>query len=73
MNMKNLLTLLFLMHILLSASAQAVIEFDEIVGEGNPFYQLNPGSYASPDFVDIDSDGDQDAFFALEDGSVVFF
>jgi len=53
--------------------SQNTIVFDEVTGAENPFHQLNPGNYASPDFVDIDGDGDQDAFFALEDGNVVYF
>lgn len=57
----------------LPAYSQNTIEFEEVSGTANPFYQYNPGNYASPDFVDIDGDGDQDAFFALEDGNIVYY
>jgi hypothetical protein len=72
--MKNCTTLLIsLLVLLLPAFSQPVIEFVEITGEGNPFNQMIPGSYASPDFADIDNDGDKDAFFALENGNIVFY
>lgn len=61
---------LFLTFVVLS---QAQIIFEEKEGSENPFGNLQPGAYASPALVDIDNDGDQDVFFALEDGSVVFY
>lgn len=61
---------LFLTFVVLS---QAQINFEEKIGSENPFGNLQPGAYASPALVDIDDDGDQDVFFALEDGSVVFY
>ncbi|MCF8056236.1 MAG: VCBS repeat-containing protein [Desulfocapsa sp.] len=39
--------------------------FDEQTGGDNPFDGVEPGSYTGPNFVDIDGDGDFDAF--LED------
>ena len=53
--------------------ASAQIVFEEFVGAANPFDAAAPGAYASPDFTDIDDDGDPDVFFALEDGSIAFY
>lgn len=39
----------------------------------NPFGLSNVGSEASPDLVDIDADGDFDAFIGEQDGNTVFF
>ncbi len=39
----------------------------------NPFGLTNVGSYASPTFVDIDGDGDLDAFVGSENGNTLFF
>ena len=52
---------------------QTTISFEEITGPDNPFNGMSVGNYASPDFTDIDGDDDPDAFFALEDGNVVYY
>ncbi len=39
----------------------------------NPFGLIDVGYDANPTFVDIDGDGDQDAFVGKEDGSTLFF
>ena len=39
----------------------------------NPFGLSDVGSYASPTFVDIDGDGDLDAFVCNKDGNTLFF
>lgn len=39
----------------------------------NPFGLINVGSFAAPTFVDIDDDGDKDAFVGNESGNVLFF
>ena len=39
----------------------------------NPFGLIDVGYNANPAFVDIDGDGDQDAFVGKEDGSTLFF
>lgn len=53
--------------------SQPQIVFEEKTGSENPFGALLPGGYASPALVDIDNDGDMDVFFALEDGTIVFY
>ena len=39
----------------------------------NPFNLINVDGSASPSFVDIDSDGDLDAFIGASDGDLLFF
>ncbi|WP_427159850.1 VCBS domain-containing protein [Aliinostoc sp. HNIBRCY26] len=39
----------------------------------NPFGLTNPGNDAAPTFVDIDGDGDLDAFVGINNGNTVFF
>ena len=39
----------------------------------NPFGLSDVGSFAAPTFVDIDNDGDKDAFIGNETGNVLFF
>ena len=39
----------------------------------NPFGLSNVGAYASPSFVDIDGDGDLDAFAGNDYGNILFF
>lgn len=43
------------------------------IGRFNPFNLSNFGSYPSPTFVDIDGDGDLDAFVGNHDGNTRFF
>ncbi|NEQ38552.1 MAG: VCBS repeat-containing protein [Okeania sp. SIO3I5] len=38
----------------------------------NPFNGLNGGSYSTPTFIDIDNDGDLDAFSGNSDGNISF-
>ncbi|MGB7443870.1 MAG: calcium-binding protein [Coleofasciculaceae cyanobacterium] len=42
-------------------------------GEDNPFDGVDVGGDSSPAFVDIDGDGDLDAFLGEDDGNVNFF
>ncbi len=39
----------------------------------NPFGLKNVGPYSSPDFADVDGDGDLDAFIGTESGETFFF
>jgi hypothetical protein len=70
-HLKDLLLALFLSTFTFQLQAQ--LSFEEVTGTENPFATLSPGMYASPAMVDIDADNDQDAFFALEDGSIAFY
>ncbi|MEM1046070.1 MAG: DUF4347 domain-containing protein, partial [Pseudomonadota bacterium] len=47
--------------------------FVRVDGAGNPFNGENGGFLASPTFVDIDNDGDFDAFVGRFGGSVAFY
>ena len=48
--------------------------FTEKTGSANPFSGINVGKDAAPlSFVDIDQDGDQDAFIGKADGKIKFF
>ena len=42
-------------------------------GAANPFNGVDVGSYSSPAFVDIDGDGDKDAFIGKGDGTIDFY
>lgn len=42
-------------------------------GDGNTYASLNVGANPDPTFVDIDNDGDFDAFVGQEDGTVTYF
>lgn len=68
-----------------SGNSDGIIEFFENVGSKNnprfsssktsenPFQGLDVGSGSSPTFVDMDGDGDFDAFSGNSDGNIVFF
>jgi hypothetical protein len=47
--------------------------FSELTGSNNPFNGYDVGSNSSPIFVDIDHDGDLDAFIGEADGNINFF
>ena len=55
----------------LPASAQQT--FVQQTGANNPFDAVDVGYYSEPTFVDIDGDGDQDAFIGRDDGTVHYF
>ena len=42
-------------------------------GTDNPFNNVNVGYLANPTFVDIDNDGDQDAFIGAADGTIKYY
>ena len=48
-------------------------EMVTVVGTDNPFNGVDVGSSAAPTFVDVDSDGDMDAFVGNEDGNILHF
>ncbi|MDM8553510.1 FG-GAP-like repeat-containing protein [Desulfococcaceae bacterium HSG7] len=47
--------------------------FTEQTGTDNPFDGEDVGGYSTPAFVDIDGDGDSDAFIGEEDGGIIFY
>lgn len=47
--------------------------FQQIIGVGNPFNNIDVGDQSSPTFADIDQDGDLDAFIGNKDGKILFF
>ncbi len=47
--------------------------FSEVTGASNPFNGVDIGGRASPTFVDIDGDGDQDAFIGETAGSIKYY
>jgi WD40 repeat protein len=42
-------------------------------GAANPFNSVDVGSYATPTFLDIDGDGDKDAFIGSVDGTIRYY
>ena len=42
-------------------------------GAGNPFDAVDVGNYSAPAFVDIDDDGDMDAFIGNFDGAILYY
>ena len=48
-------------------------ELNRVTGAGNPFNGVDVGSNASPVFVDIDNDGDMDAFIGEYGGTLRFY
>jgi len=48
-------------------------DLNAVTGVGNPFNGVDVGSNASPVFVDIDNDGDMDAFIGEYGGTLRFF
>ena len=68
-----------------SGNSDGVIQFFENIGSQknprfsrsktseNPFQGLDVGSASSPTFVDVDGDGDFDAFSGNSDGNIIFF
>ena len=42
-------------------------------GGNNPFNGVNVGSYSTPTFVDIDNDGDFDAFIGSQTGRILYY
>jgi hypothetical protein len=48
-------------------------DFREVTGAANPFDGVDVGAYSTPTFVDIDNDGDLDAFIGEKNGTINFF
>ncbi|MBN2372311.1 VCBS repeat-containing protein, partial [bacterium] len=48
-------------------------DFTEKTGTSNPFNGVDVGSYSSPSFVDIDGDGDYDAFIGEDNGTIKYY
>jgi hypothetical protein len=42
-------------------------------GTGNPFNGIDFGSYSDPVFIDLDKDGDLDAFIGISDGTIRYY
>ncbi|MBE9146515.1 Ig-like domain-containing protein, partial [Planktothrix mougeotii] len=47
--------------------------FTEQIGAANPLNSVDVGNNSTPNFTDIDKDGDLDAFVGLTDGSIKYF
>src|SRR5690606_23800485 len=47
--------------------------FIEQTGGSNPFHGVDVGYYSSPAFVDIDNDGDFDAFIGEHFGTIKYY
>ncbi|MEI9943543.1 MAG: T9SS type A sorting domain-containing protein [Chitinophagaceae bacterium] len=43
------------------------------IAGANPFNTVDAGDNSKPSFVDIDSDGDMDAFIGVENGNIVYY
>jgi len=68
------LMLAFSMLAVPSSPAQAAgAAFTEWSGEGNPLYYVDVGAASTPSFVDIDADGDMDAFLGEWNGSILYY
>ena len=47
--------------------------FTEQIGVLNPFDGVDVGTQSTPTYVDIDNDGDKDAFIGAQDGTIKYF
>jgi len=47
--------------------------FTQPIGGDNPLGGANVGSYSAPSFVDVDGDGDMDAFIGEYNGTIVYY
>ncbi len=57
----------------LSPAYAAGAAFTERTGGANPFNGVNVGTYSAPSFVDVDADGDIDAFIGKADGNLNYY
>ena len=55
-----------------TGSASAPV-FTQRTGASNPLNGIDVGYYAIPTFVDIDGDGDLDAFIGTDNGSILYY
>ena len=55
-----------------TGSAAAPV-FTSTTGVGNPFNGVDVGNYSAPSFVDIDNDGDKDAFIGATTGQILYY
>lgn len=60
-------------HFFENTGTPAAATFDERFGVDNPLDLVAVGSLSSPDLVDVDDDGDLDAFVGESDGSTAFY
>ena len=56
-----------------NTGTNAAPSFTEQAGINNPLDELDVGFYSSPSFVDIDNDGDFDAFVGEHDGNINYY
>ena len=60
-------------EISLTNSVDANVNYSQQSGASNPFDGIDVGSDANPAFVDIDNDGDLDAFIGEHNGNINYF
>ena len=56
-----------------NTGSSTVPVFTQQTGAANPFNGVDVGDYSAPVFVDIDGDGDLDAFIGALDGTIYYF
>jgi len=62
-----------LIHFYKNTGTRAVPVFTEQTGAANPFDNVDVGYLSSPSFIDIDGDGDFDAFIGEREGLIHFY
>jgi len=67
------LALLLALSLIVPRPALAIGPFTHVTGVANPFDGVDVGYGATPGFVDVDGDGDMDAFIGVEEEPIEFY